>query len=253
MYKCRSSLNFIWLLVILITFGSSVRAQDETIQLATMNWLPVYGESLPNGGVFTELTTEAFHRAGYYCDVKFVPWKRALTQAKKGAFGGLMGAVLNEERKSDFVATDPIMLYEEFLFSRADSQIQYRDYSDLKAYNIGSIAGVAINSSLVAAGLKVEEIVRTEQNLDKLIRGRIDLLVADSLSIANIIKARPEFAGALRQLTKPLQTSPLPNLISKKRTDYKIIVEKFNKSLKAMRDDGTFDKIAAKHGFHNLR
>ncbi|MCP4111389.1 MAG: hypothetical protein GY749_38640, partial [Desulfobacteraceae bacterium] len=70
-----------WVLVMLVSLGTAKQGfgtQEKSIVLATMNWEPIYGKSLPEGGVFTAVTREAFRRGGYRLDVKFVPWKRAM-------------------------------------------------------------------------------------------------------------------------------------------------------------------------------
>ncbi len=254
----RNMHRFIFLigvLALLLTIGTAEPgySQEKTITLATMNWEPEYGESLPEGGFFTALTREAFGRAGYRFDVKFVPWKRAFELAKNGDYDGLMGAVMSSEREPYFTATKEIVPYEDLLFSRADETITYTEFKDLKPYIVGIIRGTVNEKPLRAAGVTVDAVSRFEQNLFRLMIKRIDLMQADRFVMSNLLKQYPEYQGKVKTVSPPLLSTTLHNLISKKaRPDHAAVVADFNRGLQEMLDDGTFEAIIVKFGFSDL-
>ena len=42
------------------------------------SWEPYYSETLPNGGVVTEIVRRAFEISGYQIEVTWLPWARAI-------------------------------------------------------------------------------------------------------------------------------------------------------------------------------
>lgn len=227
-------------------------AQEKSVTLATMNFEPLYGESLLEGGVVTALTREAFRRVGYRIDVQFMPWKRAIESTKIGDYDGVMGAVLNAERAPFFVATEAIVPYETVLFSRSEEIITYTDLSELKSYKIGTVRGISAEDILKAANLTFESVTEYEQNLKKLMAKRIDLMAGNNFLIPDLLKKYPEFEGKVRAVSPPLQTNPLRILVPKKNSNHTVIVADFNRGLQEIITDGTFNAIVNKYGFSDL-
>ena len=228
-------------------------AQEKTIVLATMNWAPVYAESEPNGGVFTALTREAFHRVGYKFEVQFVPWKRAIKNSKAGKYDGVMGAAMTSERASFFTKTESIMPYVVLLFSREDETITYTSLSELRSYTIGTINGSAGEERLIAAGIAVESVKSYEQNFMKLVRKRLNLIEGDQFVMSGLMKKNPNYQGRIRPVYPPLLKTQLYNLITKARPDHAVIVTDFNRGLQEILADGTFNAIVKKYGYDKLR
>lgn len=226
-------------------------AATKKIVLATLNWEPYYGEKLENGGYIAEITREAFQRVGYEVEIKWVPWKRALEQAKEGRYDGLLGAWFSEERAQYFAFTEPIDMTTLSFFKQTGSPILYSTLKDLTPYRIGVTRGYAHTKEFDAAVyLTKEEVTTSSQNIQKLSEGRIDLFVEDRRVVQYLI--RNDFLklnGKIVEVKPPLQEKPLYNAISKKVVGYEHIIEDFNRGLKLLKDDGTFDQILQKYGF----
>ena len=140
------------LLLILFLFPLSA----ETITLATLNWLPSFGEDLPEQGYFSALCREAFRRAGYELELKFIPWIRALEMAKYGYYDGVMGAYYNDERTRYFHFTDPIYQIREVFVVRKGFSVEYSELEDLMGMSVGIIKGYSYESELRSMGLELE-------------------------------------------------------------------------------------------------
>ncbi|MCP4104202.1 MAG: transporter substrate-binding domain-containing protein, partial [Desulfobacteraceae bacterium] len=221
--------------------------------LATMNWEPIYGKSLPEGGVFTAVTREAFRRGGYRLDVKFVPWKRAMKMSKRGDYHGILGAGQSSERKPHFTATEMVIQFEGFLFSRAEETITYTELQDLKQYTVGVVRGEVADEMLQNAGVKVERVPTYGQNLKKLMAKRISLMSGDKFLMSDLLKKHPEYQGKVKAVSPPYLVTPLCVLISKTRPDYAAVTADFNRGLQEMLNDGAFDAIVKRFGFSDLR
>lgn len=73
--------------LVFITLTTDAKgAEKAKIVLATGNWEPYYGETLPNGGIVTEIVRRAFRRVGYELEVKWRPWARAMEVTKQGKY-----------------------------------------------------------------------------------------------------------------------------------------------------------------------
>lgn len=250
--KCFSRL----LLVIMLASTGVAQltiAQEKSIVLATMNWAPVYAESEPNGGVFTALTREAFHRAGYRFEVQFVPWKRGIKNSKEGIYDGVMGAAMTPERAPFFTKTESIMPYVILLFSHEDETITYTNLSELKSYTVGTINGSAGEERLKAAGITIDSVKSHEQNFMKLVRKRLHLIEGDQFVMSGLMKKNPSYQGKIKPVFPPLLKTQLYNLITKAHPDHAAIVADFNRGLQEILADGTFQAIVKKYGYDKLR
>lgn len=223
----------------------------ETVTLATLNWQPFYGENLPENGFFAALSREAFKRAGYDMELKFMPWKRALEMSKKGKYDGLLGAYYNEDRANAFYFTDPVSQNEEVFVQKKGKGISYSQLEDLKKYKIGGLRGAAPLVELKEKGFDVEETNDELMSMKKLDAARLDLLVIGKQQfyyhIGNTDDLK-QFKGSFELIEPPFKSFDLFCPITKKRAGGDEIVKKFNQALQEMKADGTYDEILKRFG-----
>ena len=224
-------------------------AQAGEINLVTVDYSPFYGPSLPNDGPITEIVSESFKKVGYQVSVKYVPWARAMADAKAGKADGLHGGWYSKEREQWFVYSDKMPGNEIVLFKRKGTEPQsFTSYADLQSYRIGIVRGYRNPSEFDAANLRVEEADSDKSNLTKLAKSRVDLILVDR-AIASYMLANEltEYADELEAVDPPLEILPLYLLISKKTDDYQTKVNDFNKGLKALTGEGGVDEIMKRH------
>lgn len=235
-----------------VAFQSQAFAQEEnTVVLATDPWPPYYGPDLNDGGYFTDIVTEAFKRVGYTCEVKFVPWKRALERAQRGSYDGILGAFYAESRTRDFAYSEPISESHLAFFSKKGRGIRYQTLQDLSQYSIGVIRGYSYSEEFEAATeLRTEEVNRVEQNIEKVLANRIDLFIDSQEVVSYLLNTTlSDQKDQLEMLTPPYKTNTLYVLISKKNPQHQRIVNDLNRGLQMLKEDGTYDAILKEHGF----
>lgn len=237
----------------LTLLNQAVCAEKRTIVLATMNWEPHYGENLPNGGFFTVICRTAFQRVGYDIEVKFVPWKRAVEGAKGGSYDGVLGGYFAEERTQYFLYTDAITEVEEILMSRKGAAISFTSLRDLSPYRIGGIRGGVIEAQWKATGYLTLENTKTyEQNLQKLVANRLDVIIGERKMWHYLLKTKhPEWRGRVEEVLPIIQKTYVYIFVSKKTSRYKTIVADFNRGLRAIKEDGTYEDIVHQYGFNH--
>ncbi len=236
--------------VALVISCSTAIAAERTLNIAATEFPPYYGKDMENNGFFTEIIREAFKRSGYDLEIKFLPWKRAFEGAKRGKFDGLYSVWYRPEREEWFVFSDPLPANELVFFKHKDNDISFGSYDDLKPYTIGVVRGYALPPGFEEAGLKTALANNDEQNLRKLYKRHLELMLVDKIQATYIINTElPEAASELEWLDPPAHVDIQYLVISKKAPDYEALLADFNAGLAAMKADGTLDAILAKHGF----
>ena len=229
---------------------SAAQAADRKLDIAATEWPPFYGSDLEKGGFITEIIREAFKRKGYQTDISFLPWKRALGGAKEGKHDALFTVWYRKEREEWFVFSDPLPANELGFFKRKDKNISSVKYGDLKPYTIGVVRGYAAPPGFEEAGLKIALAKDDEENLRKLQKGRVDMVLTDKIVATHILntKLRDE-SVELEWLAPPVHVDIQYLVISKKTPDYAKVLAEFNKGLASMTADGTLKSIMRKRGF----
>lgn len=211
----------------------------ETLHLATQNWEPFYGDTLPENGFFTALSKEAFKRAGYNIEVKFLPWKRAVEMARRGKYDGILGAFYSDDRANSFYFMDPIAQSDMVFVQREGRGIIYSELAELKQYKVGGTRGDAQVAELRKIGFDIEVTTDDIMNIKKLNLDRVDLIIIGKQYLLYILKNNEEFKDIkpFEILEPSFKSSYLYCPITKKRPDAEEIIKKFNKALQDMKSD----------------
>ena len=202
-------------------------------------------------GYLVKITEEAFRRVGYEVIIEYLPWKRALIMTmEQGRYDVLLGAYHTLERAEKMAYSEPIGRVEISILTKTSSGITYKSIKDLEAYSIGHINGASVNPQFdqaVNEYLNVEYVSNAEQNIEKLVRGRIDLLIDKKRNLQDII-AREYAANVddLEFLEPPLEVDFFYNAFPKSRVGFEQKLSDFNKGLQMMADDGTLDRVSEK-------
>ncbi len=236
--------------ILLFILISNVYA-TETIKIASLNWEPYIGQDLMNEGLMGEITREAFKRVGYKVEYSYLPWKRAVIMAEKGEYDGYFPSYWSKEREEKSIFTNVITSGPIGFFKIKGSKISFNKLKDLMPYRIGVVRGFVNTPEFDAAVyLKKDEVTSDIQNIKKLLKERVDLIVVDKfVGFYLLNKYLPHMLGQIEFMSPPLQDKKLYICMSKKTEKVNEKVKAFNKGLKEIKKDGTFDRIMAKHNF----
>ncbi|BBE30798.1 hypothetical protein OSSY52_09390 [Tepiditoga spiralis] len=225
---------------------------SRTVTFAAIDWPPFTGPTLDNYGFHSEISIAAMKKMGYEVKIEFVPWQRALNMVRSGKYDGLFTIYYSDERAQYYAFTDVVSTSNLVFFKKKGKDIpnNYKTFEDLKKYTFGVVRGYKNTDEFDKADyLMKENANNSEENLKKLIFGRIDILVDSKETILDLLnKKYQDFVGTLDIINPPLQTFNVYNAFSKAIPDYKKLVEDFNKGLQMIKKDGTYDKILKKHG-----
>jgi len=237
------------LVTVMMLFGF-LYAQEKIV-LATLEWEPYIGKSLPGEGYVAEIVKEAFKREGITVTFQYYPWARTVDMAKRGLVDGYFPEYYAKEVEEHSIFSQGFPGGPIVFFKRKADKISYNQYEDLKKYNIGVVRGYVNEEKFdKATWLKKDEAVDDATNINKLLNKRIDLLVADKfVGLYLINKSFKEKAGEIDYIDKPLINHKLYVCFGKNARNSTRLVKAFNSGLEKITTDGTVNKILKKHGF----
>lgn len=241
-------INKILFLILLFTIPLY---SSDTLHLVTCEWPPYLSDTLPNGGISTHITQEAFNKVGIPTKVSFMDWNRAVGLSKSGKVDVLVGCYNTEERKKYFAISQKIGDVSVVFFKRRDFQFTYKTLDNLRKIKIGAMRGNAHTEEFDNADYLQKEFVDDMLfNIKKLLSKRVDLIIGSRLVILDIINRHVAHEKEQIELVyPPLSEVGLHIGISKQLPQHNDLIAKFNKGLNLLIEDGTLDTIKTFHKF----
>ena len=135
-----------WVLASLLLGGSALADEQPTLTILTELW-PPYVMRSDNGelvGADLDLARAVLLQMGYRTEVKVLPWKRVLQQARLKQGDAVLDAFYVKDRQEWLhYPEEPLSLSGEVLFYPADRPVKFEQLSDLKGLRIGVQADYA--------------------------------------------------------------------------------------------------------------
>ena len=244
MKTCLMKLGLIALLSL-----SSLGPRAETLSLVADEWPPYVDESLPHGGLAIDLVTAAFARAGYGTQFSRQDWNHALEGARIGVYDVVANIWQTPERARDLDFSEAYLVNDIRFIKRKSSPFTYERVDDLQGLLVGVVKGYAYPQEF-ADYPAVAKIVHPAllPALNGLVQGKYDLVVGDKQVIDYTLRQfLPNEAKDLEFLDKSVGQSPLHIAVSRSNPKHGKIVEDFNRAMREMREDGTYQSILSAH------
>ncbi len=234
----------------MFAFGMAAPAHAQrTVRLTNGEWPPYLSASLPDNGLISRIVVEAFAQQGIRVQFGYFPWPRALMLAKIGDWDGTAAWIHSPERSRDFIYSDPVFSSETVFYHLKSWQFSWHTMADLAKYRIGVTQdyfyGEAFSSALAQGKITVETVGRDEQNLTKLLGGRIDVFPIDKRVAMSMLK-QSFSAPDIARLTfdpKPVHSQPLHIMFGKSSPGSRQLADEFNKGLKKLKASGRLEVL----------
>ncbi|BDU50606.1 substrate-binding periplasmic protein [Haliovirga abyssi] len=212
---------------------------EKTIVFATDEWAPYHGSSLKNQGILSEIVKEALKEEGYGCEIKFMPWKRALALVKKGIYDAVLGGYYSAKRGEDYLFTDKIIDITVSFFSYKN--IKYNTLKDLKGYKIGVVSGYFYTEEFEKSNLKKMKVSMPKNLIKIYTAGIVDVIAAENRVFKYYMRGLKN--NRYKNKIGELSSDSFYLLFTKKNKDSERMVKDFNAGLKKIRKNGKFDEI----------
>lgn len=243
---------------VLCLFFSSLARSEETVRITNGEWPPYLSRDLKYSGVASRIVTEAFALEGIKVEYGFFPWKRAFYLAEKGEWDGTAVWLRSPEREMDFYLSDPVVNSRYVFFHMRSFPFEWKKIDDLKGIRIGATIGYDYGEEFEDAEKKglisVIRVPSDEQNLMKLLHGRIDVFPLD-MEVGYTMLHRmykPEVVNMVTNNPRPVRTDPLHLLLTKKLEKNARLMVLFNKGLKSLIAKGEVERFLEEARTENM-
>ncbi len=231
------------------SFTFSAFAEEETVNIATGEWAPFISNNLKHGGPMTHIVTKAFSLRGVKVKYRYYPWKRAMETARKGKAEATSVWGYSDERSKDFIYSESVGEQRYVFFHLKAYNFDWKSYDDLKGIKIGATLsfyyGDFFQNYEKENQINVERIPTDEQNVAKLLKGRIQLFPNEVAVGYDYLRKTytPEQVELFTHHSKHVVSNTLHLLFSRKSDRTPKLLEMFNSGLKQMRESGEIDQI----------
>ncbi|MBU1171501.1 MAG: transporter substrate-binding domain-containing protein [Proteobacteria bacterium] len=230
---------------------------DNTLIFGSVSGSPPlsYEEDGVAKGFFLDVFRETAKRAGY--DISFVcyPMKRLETNLQSGRIDGTVH-ITHTKKRDEFLiySTAPVLSGISLVFVKKGREFTFKTISDLYGKRIGVILGFKVMNEefekAVQQGKIITESVSThDQNLKKLLAGRIDCLIgtenltwyhANELDLAkHLVALAHPIADIFVYFAISKHTKNIPDPLA--------VMRDMNAALESTKSDGTYETLLKKY------
>jgi polar amino acid transport system substrate-binding protein len=182
--------------------GHGTAVQAESVKVTTLDWPPYTAAALPKGGATTEIVRQAFAASGQEVEVQYLPWKRAIADAKNQGDVVAYFPGYHCRHVEGFVASDPIGTGPLGFAENMNAPVDWSSIDDIgeQKLRVGTVLGYAntdefdekAGTGWVRAVPAPDDIT----NLRKLMLERIDMAVIDKLVLSYLLASEPTLKDA---------------------------------------------------------
>jgi len=239
-------LKFSSLLLVFTVFFSGYLFANEKLKLMTENWPPLnYMEGEILKGPAVDIVRAIQKKLKSKDKIEVFPWKRGYLNVQKEKGSALFAMTRTDARESLFKWVGPIAEKKFILFAKKDSKIKLNNIKDALKYSVGVQLGGVTEEFLKSKGFtKISGVVKPEQNLKKLLLGRIELLYDSNSTLAVTAKKNNTNLSELKELLV-VKKSGLYIAFNKDTPDATVSV--WQKAYESMYNNGTIKKIFEKN------
>jgi polar amino acid transport system substrate-binding protein len=226
---------------------------DDVLPLATGEWPPYTSEQLPENGFLTELMAIIVGEMGMKPEFFFLPWPRATIITKQGGVFGAFPYAITVERQKDFYFSEVIHSDTAYMFyhkTRFADKPVFKTVEELRQFNVAALRGDNISRYLKENQVNLQELTTPEQLLLMLQKDRVDMVAIEKkVGLSTIKHLFPEQLREFVMLDKPLLSTGSSLMVSKQYPNALTLLKQFNEALLKIQQNGTYERVLAKHGF----
>jgi polar amino acid transport system substrate-binding protein len=199
-------------------------------------------------GMLVDVVREAFSRAGYSVTIQLEPWARCIEDTRAGKADGIFSIFKTPERQVFLNYTSqPIITQVVSFFALKRAPIGFNgNFTSISKNSIGIINQTSYGPRLDEA-LKQGVFTRqtltysAENNVKMLLAGRVEVIP----SYRHVVLFTASSLGVqdqIRELSPAVESIP-SYLAFNRKTDYSRVIARYEKALKSMQQDGSYERI----------
>jgi len=231
------------LLLPLLLISLICSAQTKELKLASDIWPPftnVEGEK----SIANDIVNEALSRQNIQVITEMLLFDDVLSGINSRNYDGSAALWITDERKKHYLFSEPYLNNQLILVGPKGSDVGATSFGDLTGKKLGIIENYAYGDINATQHIIMVSGNGNQQNLERLLSGKIDYMLVDALIIQYLLKYQ------LNDVTKfleigdtPLLLKPLHFVLRKDVPNAEQIMSLFNEEIDNMIADGTYHKI----------
>lgn len=219
----------------------------KTFSLVTATYPPYNYFDKTVKGLNVDIIKAAMLSQGYQVKVQILPFARALEHAKKGKADGIT-LWYAKDREQWFDFSEPFTQSSLVFYKKKSLAFEFKEVADLAPYSIGIVQKYAYPSNFCdQKNLKTSEVLTDEQNINKLVYGRIDLALIDKQIAKYIISKEHPDKKHLFDSAGTLKSENFYLGVSKHAEDSQAKLAAFNLGLRFIAKSGELEKIISQY------
>ncbi|MCP3892837.1 MAG: amino acid ABC transporter substrate-binding protein [Desulfobulbaceae bacterium] len=237
-------------LIICVTCTCIERGQaEDPLLIITDPYEPfVFSPDDELKGLDYEITEAVFQQLKIPINIKFYPWKRCLVMMQNQDADALIDLVITDERRAYlFFPEEPLSDSSLILFYHTGHRPQIDTLDDVKSYELGAQLGSEYPPELAEVLVKRDDVTSMEQNFQKLVHDRIDIMVENQI-VGRYIANKMELLDQIEVLELPRPFPTRYYLGFAKKDGYDHLAEQFSQALVHFKQTQAYHDILVKYG-----
>lgn len=236
------------ILISLLFYSSSLLA-SEPLLIVTDIWAPyIFIDGQITAGFDYEVMNSVLTRMEIDYELKIIPWKRCVYLIENREADAILDISRNENRLETMIfPEEPISSSESVLFYKTGKTYRFDDLNDLDNLTIGTILGYEYNLEFLnAENFSREPVTTVEQNIGKLLLGRIDMFISNrSVGLFTIMNMGK--SSEITYLPEPVSGGLNYLAFSKKESNISL-ARSFSEELKKFKKTAEYAAILTRYG-----
>ncbi len=239
------------ILLIIVLCGFS-RAWAEDYSFVTLEFPPIE-YTAPDGkveGIAVEIVTHIMNRLGHTVHIKAYPWTRAMEMVLRGDADAIFTAYKTPERVIALnFCTETLLPQVIYLYKKSGVDIDFDgDLETLKGKRIGVVSTISygVRFDQYKNMLHIEKANQLEQNFQKLLLGRLDLVVSNIYTGEYTIR-KLGFGDKIEKLPKEIESVASYIAFSRKRNLTRLR-DQFDEQMAEFRKTEEYARILSRYG-----
>jgi polar amino acid transport system substrate-binding protein len=236
-------------LMLSLCLTAPAAGRGEELIAATGEWAPYVSRRLEDKGFIARILSDAFEIMGVEARIVFYPWRRCYDSVISHRVWAAFPYSPTEERLKEVMFSDVISYSVTKFFAYGGPEIdRYAGPAALKPYTIGGVIGYFYEEDFKRHGLTVDYAARETAAIEKLVKGRTDLLALNELVGWRLIQNRfPDRMARFRTLEPAYSRDDLHLIVSRTYPGGKELLERFNAALRTVKDNYIYDGILERY------
>jgi polar amino acid transport system substrate-binding protein len=219
----------------------------ENLRLVTGDdYAPFTGKSLPAGGMLTQVVQAVLAQGNIESTLDWQPWNRGYLKTLRGEYDATFPYVPTPERELEYLYSAPLLVVEQYIFSRADDPIEQTDVQTLQGRRVciplgwqppTVIQGLIDQQVLVRhSPIGIKECARL------VLIGRDDFFVADRRIGDTALQLSGATPDQMRRSNNRVSSSSLHLIVPRNHPRGALIIEMFDQELISFRSNGGYQQ-----------